>query len=83
MAARRKCTTIGALALLAPFTQTFSVTRSGDLRLGALAAFGLAATPLHLMAMPMAFWALIVGIAISAVLERRHLVAIWKPATTG
>jgi benzoate membrane transport protein len=75
--------TIGALALIAPFRQTFAITRTGDLRMGALAAFGLSALPLQALGMPMAFWALLAGMAISAALERRHLVAIWKPAQLG
>jgi benzoate membrane transport protein len=75
--------TIGALAFIGPFRQTFAVTRTGDLRLGALAAFGLAALPLQALGMPMAFWALIAGIAISGIAERSHLMAIWKPSPAG
>lgn len=74
--------TIGALALLAPFRQTFAVTRTGDLRLGALAAFALAAVPMQLLGMPMAFWALIAGVSVSAVLEHQKIMAIWKPTTS-
>ena len=75
--------TIGALALLVPFRQRFAITRTGDLRIGALAAFGLAALPLQALGMPVAFWALIAGIAISAIAERSHLMAIWRPSPAG
>ncbi|MCH7906316.1 MAG: benzoate/H(+) symporter BenE family transporter [Chloroflexi bacterium] len=66
--------TVGALAMLAPFRQTFAKTMSGDMRLGALAAFALAAVPYQALGMPMAFWALVAGVAISGVFERRQLI---------
>ena len=72
--------TIGALALLAPFRQTFDKAMSGDMRLGGLVALTLAAVPYQAFGMPMAFWALIAGVVTSGLFERRQLITGWKSA---
>lgn len=58
---------VGALALVAPFTHMLRRTMDGPQRMAALVALVVAATPLSALGMPMAFWALLAGTAIVAV----------------
>ena len=52
--------TVGALALTVSFRV---LTVTGPIRYGAMIAFFAATLPLHFASMPMAFWALLAGIA--------------------
>lgn len=56
--------TVGALALLAPFYNLIKKTWFGPMRVGAVTALMLAALPLQFAGMPMAFWAMVAGVAI-------------------
>lgn len=56
--------TVGALALLAPFHHVIRKTWHGPMRGGAVIAFVLAALPFQLVGMPMAFWAIVAGVAV-------------------
>ncbi len=58
--------TVGALALVAPFTHILRRTTDGPQKAGALTALVVAAMPLSAIGMPMAFWALLAGTAIVA-----------------
>ncbi len=71
--------TVGALALVAPFMRVWEKTVEGPMRIGALTAFGLALLPFQVVGMPMAFWALIAGIAASTALEPKHIWRCWRP----
>jgi benzoate membrane transport protein len=69
---------IGAFALIAPLIHVFGKTVSGPLRLGGITAFVIAALPFQVAGMPMAFWAIVAGVAVSAILESRSLVQAWR-----
>ena len=68
---------IGAFALIAPLTHVFGKTVNGPLLLGGLTAFVIAALPFQAAGMPMAFWAIVAGVAASAILETRGLIQAW------
>ncbi len=57
---------VGALALLSPFQKVVRKTWYGPMRLGAASAFVVATLPFHIVDMPMAFWAMVVGVAVVA-----------------
>lgn len=50
----------------------------GELRFGALIAFAVAVTPFAFAGITSAFWAVIVGLIVSLLVERDELVAYWK-----
>lgn len=72
--------TVGALALSAAFRVLVKKTVSGPMRYGAITAFVAAALPLHLAGLPMAFWALVAGVAVAGALESRQLTQVWQPS---
>jgi benzoate membrane transport protein len=51
---------------------------AGHMRFGALVGFAVTATPFALFGITSAFWALIAGLAASAIAERRELLAFWR-----
>ena len=61
--------TVGALALIAPFQHVIRKTWSGPRRSGAVTAFLVAALPFQFVGMPMAFWAMVAGVAVVAMIE--------------
>ena len=71
--------TVGALALTLSFKVLVKKTISGPMRYGAMVAFVAAALPLHYAGLPMAFWALIAGVAVAGVLESGQLMQLWRP----
>ena len=54
-------------------------TVTGPMRYGAMIAFVAATLPLHMAGMPMAFWALVAGVAAAGVLESGQLMKCWLP----
>ena len=54
---------VGALALISPFQRVVRNTWYGPMRLGAVSAFVVAILPFQIAEMPMAFWAMVVGVA--------------------
>ena len=72
--------TVGALALTKAFKMLVGKTASGPMRYGALTAFAAAALPLHFAGLPMAFWALIAGVAVAGVFESGELMKVWRPS---
>ena len=72
--------TVGALALTSAFRLLVKKTVSGPMRYGAITAFVAAALPLHLAGLPMAFWALAAGVAVSGALESGQLLQVWRPS---
>ncbi len=72
--------TAGTLALRAAFRVLVKKTVSNPMRYGAITAFVTAALPLHLAGLPMAFWALAAGVAVSGVLESGQLLLVRRPA---
>ena len=61
--------TVGALALVAPFQHVIRKTWNGPKRTGAVTAFLVAALPFQFVGIPMAFWAMVAGIAVVAMIE--------------
>ncbi len=71
---------VGALALAAPLRQVLPKTLAGPMRSGALTALIVAALPLQVAGMPMAFWALVAGVVVSAVVDHGRIARLWRPS---
>ena len=69
---------IAGVALIAPLQDALEKAFAGNLRLGALVAFIVAATPFSLAGVTSAFWALVAGVFASLAAERSQLVAFWR-----
>lgn len=69
---------LAGLAILSALQDAFEKAFGGKLRFGALAAFGVAATPFVFAGITSAFWAVLVGIGASLFVEREDLIAGWK-----
>jgi benzoate membrane transport protein len=63
--------TLAGLAILASFQESLVRAVSERFRFGSLVAFLLAATPFDVAGITSAFWALLVGVAVSALVERQ------------
>ena len=70
--------TVGALALMAPFQRVLQKTWGGTMRIGAFTAFLVAALPFQISGMPMAFWAMVAGVAIATASENGYVVRRWQ-----
>ncbi|MCH2500352.1 MAG: hypothetical protein MK118_08865 [Dehalococcoidia bacterium] len=68
--------TVGARA---PTVSFRVLTVTGPIRYGAMIAFFAATLPLHFAGMPMAFWALLAGVAGVGVFESKQLLQCWRP----
>jgi benzoate membrane transport protein len=64
---------LAGLAILTAFLEALQRSFTGDLPMGALFAFGIAASPLTLFGVGSAFWALVGGMLASLVVERPML----------
>ena len=69
---------LAGLAILGALQDSLEKSFSGSLRFGALVAFLVAVTPFAILGISSAFWALLAGLAASALLERRDLVKQWQ-----
>lgn len=69
---------LAGLAILGALQDSLEKSFSGPLRFGALVAFLVAVTPFAILGISSAFWALLAGLAASALLERRDLVKQWQ-----
>jgi benzoate membrane transport protein len=68
---------VAGLAILAAFQDSLEKAFGGKLRFGALVGFVVAATPFAILGITSAFWAIIAGLAASALVERRDLLEFW------
>ena len=68
---------VAGLAILAAFQDALEKSFSGKLRFGAVVGFIVAATPFAILGITSAFWAIIAGLAASALVERRDLLEAW------
>ena len=68
---------VAGLAILAAFQDALEKSFTGKLRFGAVVGFIVAATPFAILGITSAFWALIAGLAASALVERRDLLEAW------
>ena len=66
------------LAIFASLQDAFEKAFGGNLRFGALVAFAVAATPFAFVGITSAFWAVIVGIIGSLVVERTDILKNWR-----
>ncbi|HEY8069701.1 MAG TPA: benzoate/H(+) symporter BenE family transporter [Burkholderiales bacterium] len=69
---------LAGLAILGALQDSLEKSFSGPLRFGALVAFMVAVTPFAILGISSAFWALVAGIAGSALLEREELSKQWR-----
>lgn len=70
--------TLAGLAILASLQSAFEVAFKDRLKFGALGALAVAATPFSVFGITSAFWALIAGIVVSLLAERRELLTWWR-----
>lgn len=70
--------TVGALTLTAPFRRVLAKTVDGSERAGGLTAFAVATLPFQAAGLPMAFWAFVAGVAVSATIRLKHIVPGWR-----
>lgn len=68
---------VAGLAILAAFQDALEKSFGAKLRFGALVGFIVAATPFAILGITSAFWAIIAGLAASALVERRELLEFW------
>lgn len=69
---------IAGLVLVAVLGQMLGGALSGPLRLGPLFAFAVAASDMSLWGFGSAFWALVIGMLVTALLEQQELTAVRK-----
>jgi benzoate membrane transport protein len=69
---------LAGLAILAALLDALKRTVETDLPMGAFFALIIAASPLTLLGVGSAFWALVGGLAVSLLLERRALARAWR-----
>jgi benzoate membrane transport protein len=69
---------IAGLAMLSALQDAMEKAFGAGMRFGALTAFVVAATPISVVGITSAFWAILAGIAASACVERRELVRFWS-----
>jgi len=69
---------LAGLAILSALQDAFEKSFGGELRFGALIAFGVAATPFALAGITSAFWAIIAGLMASILTERKELLKHWQ-----
>ena len=69
---------LAGLAILGALQDSLEKSFSGSLRFGALVAFIVAITPFSVLGISSAFWALLAGLAASALLERQELLKQWR-----
>jgi benzoate membrane transport protein len=69
---------LAGLAILPSFQNALEKAVGGGLRSGAVIAFVVAATPFSFLGITSAFWALLAGLAASAIAERAELLLHWR-----
>jgi benzoate membrane transport protein len=74
---------LAGLALLSALANALKQTVETDLPMGAFFALAIAASPLTLLGIGSAFWALVGGLVVSLLLERRALARSWLAGDHG
>jgi hypothetical protein len=69
---------LAGLAILPSFQNALEKAVGGGMRSGAVIAFVVAATPISFLGITSAFWALLAGLAASAIAERAELLLHWR-----
>jgi len=72
---------VAGLAIVSAFQDALEKSFTGKLRFGALVGFVVAATPFAILGITSAFWAIIAGLAASALAERKQLLESWTLRT--
>ena len=70
--------TLAGLALVNALMDALRKTVHTDLPMGALFALAIAASPLTILGIGSAFWALVGGVFVSLLLERQPLTRLWR-----
>jgi benzoate membrane transport protein len=70
--------TLAGVALLSSMQDALEKAFAGDMRFGALTAFVVAVSPLSLLGITSAFWALVAGVFASLFTERPQLLGFWR-----
>ncbi len=73
---------LAGLAILSAMQDALEKSFGENLRFGALIAFGVAATPFAIAGITSAFWAIIAGLLVSLIAERKELLAHWRQASS-
>lgn len=74
---------LAGLAIISSLQDSLEKSFSGELRFGALIAFVVAATPFAFVGITSAFWAIVAGLLVSLLVERKQLLDFWaKDQTT-
>jgi benzoate membrane transport protein len=68
---------VAGLAILPAFEDALARAFAGQLRFGAVVAFGVTLSSLVVAGIPSAFWALLAGLAASLLAEREALLELW------
>ena len=68
---------IAGLAIVSSFQDALEKTLMGKMRFGALVTFAVAATPFAVAGITSAFWAIVVGLLASLLVEPKQIFAFW------
>jgi benzoate membrane transport protein len=68
---------IAGLAIVSSLQDALEKALIGKMRFGALVAFAVAATPFAVAGITSAFWAIIVGLLASLLVEPKHIFEFW------
>ena len=68
---------LAGLAIISSLQDSLEKSFSGELRFGALIAFVVAATPFAFVGITSAFWAIVAGMLVSLLVERKQLLDFW------
>jgi benzoate membrane transport protein len=68
---------LAGLAIISSLQDSLEKSFSGELRFGALIAFVVAATPFAFVGITSAFWAIVAGLLVSLLVERKQLLDFW------
>jgi benzoate membrane transport protein len=69
---------LAGLAILSSFQDALERSFTDKLKFGALVAFAVAATPFSFAGITSAFWAVLIGLSASFLVERRELLEYWS-----
>ena len=69
---------LAGLAILSSFQDALEKSFIGSLKFGALVAFAVTATPFSIAGITSAFWAVLIGLAASLIVERQELIKYWR-----
>lgn len=69
---------LGGLAMFGVFVSTFPLAFGGRFRAGAMTAFLVAMSNITILKIGAAFWALVIGVLVSVLVDREDFLRVWK-----